>query len=144
MEIRKVNRYSERVFEAVSRLLPQLSPDSKMLTKQHFKNILASPCNHLFIAELSEKQIAGMFTIGIYITPTGIKVWIEDVVVDQALRGRGIGKELMQFAIEYSKSLGANDVRLTSRPERIAANELYSSLGFRRYETNFYKYLLNN
>jgi ribosomal protein S18 acetylase RimI-like enzyme len=93
---------------------------------------------------VDNKQIAGMLTIGTYKTPTGIKVWIEDVVVDELQRGKGVGKELMLFAISYSKSLGAKDVRLTSRPSRIEANELYSKLGFRKYETNFYKYVLKN
>jgi len=85
-----------------------------------------------------------MLSIGTYKTPTGIKVWIEDVVVDESYRGKGIGKELMNFAVNYSKSLGAKDVRLTSRPSRIAANKLYSKLGFKKYETNFYKYMLDN
>jgi ribosomal protein S18 acetylase RimI-like enzyme len=144
MEIQKINRFSERAFEAVSGLLPQLSPDASLLTREYFKSILGSEGAHLFIAELDNKQIAGMLTIGTYKTPTGIKVWIEDVVVDESYRGKGIGKELMIFAVNYSKSLGANDVRLTSRPSRIAANELYSKLGFKKYETNFYKYPLDN
>ena len=142
MEIKKITRFSERVFEAVLRLLPQLSPDAELNTRQYFKSILASESSHLFIAEVDNKQIAGMLTIGTYKTPTGIKVWIEDVVVDELQRGKGVGKELMLFAISYSKSLGAKDVRLTSRPSRIEANELYSKLGFRKYETNFYKYVL--
>jgi ribosomal protein S18 acetylase RimI-like enzyme len=84
-----------------------------------------------------------MLTIGTYKTPTGIKVWIEDVVVDGSHRGKGIGKELMLFAIDYSRSLGAKDIKLTSRPARIEANELYKKLGFKKYETNFYRYQLD-
>jgi ribosomal protein S18 acetylase RimI-like enzyme len=144
MEIKRIRRFSRRTFEAVAGLLPQLSPDAALLTREYFKDILKSDGTHLFLAELDDKQIAGMLTIGAYSTPTGIKVWIEDVVVNEPYRGKGIGKELMLFAISYSKSLRAKDVRLTSRPARIAANELYSKLGFRRYETNFYKYLLDN
>ena len=141
MEIKKITRFNERTFEAVSRLLPQLSSEAVLLSRQYFKSILASESIHFFIAELDKKQIAGMLTIATYKTPSGIKVWIEDVVVDQSLRGKGIGKELMLFAIDYSRSLGAKDIRLTSRPSRIAANELYLKLGFKKYETNFYRYL---
>ena len=141
MEIKKISRFSERAFEAVSRLLPQLSPDASILTRQYFKSILASESIHFFIAEIDNRQIAGMLTIAAYKTPSGIKVWIEDVVVDESQRGRGIGKELMVFAIDYSKTMGAKDIRLTSRPSRIAANELYLKLGFKKYETNFYRYL---
>jgi len=141
MEIKKVSRFSERAFEAVSKLLPQLSSDAELLTRQYLKSILASESIHFFVAEVDNKQIGGMLTIATYKTPSGIKVWIEDVVVDESQRGKGIGKELMLFAIGYSKSLGAKDIRLTSRPSRIAANELYLKLGFKKHETNFYKYL---
>ena len=141
MEIKEITRFNERTFEAVSRLLPQLSSDAEILTRKYFKSILASESIHFFIAELDKGQIVGMLTIAVYKTPSGIKVWIEDVVVDESQRGKGIGKEFMLFAIGYSKSLGAKDIRLTSRPSRIAANELYLKLGFKKYETNFYKYL---
>lgn len=141
MEIKEITRFNERTFEAVSRLLPQLSSDAEILTRKYFKSILASESIHFFIAELDKGQIVGMLTIAVYKTPSGIKVWIEDVAVDEAHRGKGIGKELMLAAIDYSKSLGSKDIRLTSRPSRIAANELYLKLGFKKYETNFYRYL---
>lgn len=140
MEIKKISRFSERAFAAVSRLLPQVSSDSELLTRQYLKDILASECIHFVVAEGDNKQIAGMLTIAAYKTPSGIKVWIEDVVVEESERGKGIGRELMLFAIDYSNSLGSKDIRLTSRPSRIAANELYLKLGFRKYETNVYKY----
>jgi len=83
-----------------------------------------------------------MLSIGTYNIPTGRKAWIEDVVVDESQRGRGFGDELVKFAIEYSKSLDARSVALTSRPSRVEANELYKKLGFVQHETNVYKYLL--
>jgi ribosomal protein S18 acetylase RimI-like enzyme len=141
MEIKEITRFNEKTFEAVSRLLPQLSSDAEILTRKYFKSILASESIHFFIAELDNGQIVGMLTIAVYKTPSGIKVWIEDVAVDEPHRGKGIGKELMLAAIDYSKSLGSKDIRLTSRPSRIAANELYLKLGFKKYETNFYRYL---
>ncbi|MBK8884125.1 MAG: GNAT family N-acetyltransferase [Bacteroidales bacterium] len=144
MEIRKITRFSERTFEAASRLLPQLSPEAEVLTREYFKNILGCKSVHFFVARLDDRQIVGMLSLGSYKTPTGIKVWIEDVVVDKSQRGKGIGKELMLFAIDYSKSLGAKDVKLTSRPARVEANELYRKLGFKQYETNFYRYFLND
>jgi len=142
MKIKKINRYSERVFEAVLRLLPQLSPDAVLPTRQYIKDILSSENIHFFIAELDNKQIVGMLSIGTYNIPTGRKAWIEDVVVDESQRGRGFGDELVKFAIEYSKSLDARSVALTSRPSRVEANKLYKKLGFVRHETNVYKYLL--
>ncbi|MGD0753878.1 MAG: GNAT family N-acetyltransferase [Bacteroidales bacterium] len=142
MKIKKINRFSRRVFEAVLRLLPQVASNEELPAKQYFKSILTSENVHFFIAELDNKQIVGMLTIGTYLTPSGAKVWIEDVVVDETQRGKGIGKEMMLFAINYSGSLGAKTIGLTSRPSRTAANKLYQKLGFTRYETNVYKYLL--
>jgi ribosomal protein S18 acetylase RimI-like enzyme len=144
MDIINVKRFSERSFEAVSRLLPQLSENADILTRQHFKDILASEGVHLFFAKPDKKHIVGMLTIATYKTPTGIKAWIEDVIVDESYRGKGIGRDLMLFAVDYSRSLGAKYIYLTSKPSRLAANELYSRLGFRRYETNLYRYLLEN
>lgn len=142
MKIKRIKRFSERVFEAVIRLLPQLTSDAVLPTKLYLKSILNAGNTHFFIAELDNKQIAGMLIIGTYKTPSGIKVWIEDVVVDESHRGKGIGKKLMIDAINFSKSLGASYISLTSRPSRIAANRLYQEMGFVQYETNVYKYLL--
>ena len=142
MKIKKINRFSERVFEAVLKLLPQLTPDTDLPARQYVEDILTSENIHFFIAELDNKQIIGMLTIGTYDILTGKKVWIEDVVVDESQRGKGFGKEMVKFAIEYSETLGAASVALTSRPSRVEANELYKKLGFVLHETNVYKYLL--
>jgi ribosomal protein S18 acetylase RimI-like enzyme len=140
MKIKEVTRFSTRVFNAVLRLLPQLDPDAIAPQEVHFKEILKSKKTHLFIAELNKKQIAGLLTIGTYDIPTGTKVWIEDVVVDESQRGKGIGRELTLFAIDFAKSKGYKAIELTSRPSRIAANQLYRKLGFVIRETNVYRY----
>jgi ribosomal protein S18 acetylase RimI-like enzyme len=140
MRIKKITRFSKRAYNAVSNLLPQLDPDATVLTEMHFKEILKSKKTHLFVAELNKKQIAGMLTIGTYDVPTGTKVWIEDVVVDESQRGKGIGRELTLFAIDFAKSKGYKALELTSRSSRIAANQLYRNLGFVLRETNVYRY----
>lgn len=142
MRIKEINRFNKRVFENVLKLLLQLSPGTVLPSEEYFKSILTSENSHFFIAELDNKQIAGMLTIGVYSTPSGIKVWIEDVVVDESQRGKGFGRELMLFAIDYSKATGAGSISLTSRPSRIAANELYKKMGFMQYATNVFKYQL--
>ena len=139
MKIRRVTRFNKKVFEAVLKLLPQLSPDTELPTESALKSLLASPNIYLFICELEDNQIAGMMTIGSVDLLSGKKFWIEDVVTDESQRGKGFGKELMLYAIDFSKSSGAASVMLTSRPSRVAANRLYTSLGFVKYETNVYK-----
>ena len=142
MKIREVKRFNLRVFNAVLKLIPQLASGVELPARKHFKGILQSQNTHLFIAELENEQVVGMLTIGSYDVPSGTKVWIEDVVVDESQRGRGIGKELMLFAISFAKSLGAGSVELTSRPSRTAANQLYKKLGFVIRDTNLYRYQL--
>jgi len=142
MKIGRIKRFNEKVFEAVLRLLPQLDPDAVLPDKEYFESILASENIHFFTGELDDNRIVAMFTIGTYNTPSGTKVWIEDVVVDESQRGKGFGEEMMLFAIDYSKSLGAGSISLTSRPSRTAANKLYQKIGFKQYETNVHKYLL--
>ena len=142
MTIREVKRYSKEVHKAVARLLPQLDPDVEAITKKRLKAIIKSGNSHFFIAESKEGEIAGMLTAVVYLIPTGIKFWVEDVVVDQSFRGKGIGKKLMLHAMKFAKIIGAGFVDLTSSPSRIAANKLYNDLGFELRETNVYRYNL--
>ena len=142
MNIKKINRFSTRVFNALRRLLPQLAPDSELPDEKTFKKILKSGSTHFFIAELDNKEIAGILTLVTYDIPSGHKVWIEDVVVDESQRGKGYGREMMLYAISYAGSTGAKSIELTSRPSRIAANQLYRQLGFVIRETNVYRFPL--
>jgi GNAT superfamily N-acetyltransferase len=142
MKIRKINEYSAKLYKAVLRLLPLLDKDASLPDKEYFKAFLADTNTHFFIVELENGDIAGMFTLATCKIPTGEKFWIEDLVVDDTQRGKGLGKEMVQFAIEYARSLGAINIRLTSRPERIEANKLYPKMGFVKYETNIYKYTM--
>jgi len=74
--------------------------------------------------------------------PTGIRAWIEDVVVDSEARGHGVGEALNKEALRYAKDNGAITVDLTSRPSREAANRLYQRLGFQLRDTNVYRFTL--
>ena len=100
--------------------------------------IVNSANSHLFIAEV-DGAVSGMLTLCDYLAPTGRKMWIEDVVVDEVARGRSIGRLLVNTAIECAKNIGPGTLMLTSRPSREAANALYRSCGFVFKETNNYK-----
>ena len=142
MKIKRINRFSVKVFDAVLRLLPQIASNANLPTQQFFKEFLKSKNSYFFVAELDNEQIIGMLTIGIYNIPSGTKVWIEDVVIDETQRAKGYGKELILFAISFAKTTDAKAIGLTSRPQRVAANQLYQKSGFVKSETNIYKYLL--
>jgi ribosomal protein S18 acetylase RimI-like enzyme len=139
MKIKEITIFSDDVFNAVLRLLPQLDPGSDLPTKEHFKNILKSQHIHFFVLE-QDNVIIGMLSLVTYDIPTGKKVWIEDVVVDKSHRGKGLGKKMILFAIDFSKTEGAKSIELTSRPSRVEANHLYQKLGFVLRETNMYMF----
>lgn len=142
MKIYKLVSVTDHVLKAFRTLIPQLSSTCDLPTKKDLEDIVNSSSTLLFIAE-ENNEILGTLSLVFYKIPTGNKVWIEDVVVDKATRGKGIGKELIEFAIEYAKNKNVKNINLTSSPERVAANKLYQKLGFMKRETNVYRLTIN-
>lgn len=122
-----------------ARLIPQLSSSSPAPDAAALQAIIDSPDTDLLIARDGDGVVVGSLTLAFYRIPTGLKAWIEDVVVDQSARGRGVGAALNRAAIERAGERGAKNVSLTSRPSREAANRLYQRLGFELYPTNLYR-----
>ena len=127
----------DKYVEAVNSLLGQLSSTPRCFSMASLEAIVNSENSHLLLAEVDGK-VAGMLTLSHYLAPTGLKMWIEDVVVDEAMRGRSLGRRLVERAVEYARTLGPGTLMLTSRPSREAANALYRSCGFSFKETNNY------
>lgn len=138
MHIFSPTTYDSFHYQAVVRLLGQLTTRSISFSEADYRALIASSNNPLFLLE-DDGGVIGMLTVGVYLSPTGSKAWIEDVVVDDLFRGRGLGRKLVAHAIDYCKSQNINTLMLTSNPKRVAANALYQSLGFERKETNVYK-----
>ncbi|MBW3615957.1 MAG: GNAT family N-acetyltransferase [Actinobacteria bacterium] len=124
---------------AFGRLVPQLSRSAPPPDADQLAEMLAHPGTTVFVARDDEGIIGGTLTLVVFRIPTGIRAWIEDVVVDEALRGRGAGEALTRAALDKAAELGARTVDLTSRPSREAANRLYQRLGFERRDTNVYR-----
>ena len=125
--------------EAFARLTPQLSSSNPPPQEGELAEMVGSPATTLFVARAEDGTIAGTLTLCTFRIPTGIRAWIEDVVVDDAARGQGVGKTLTQAAVDEARRLGARTVDLTSRPSRAAANRLYQKLGFQQRDTNVYR-----
>ena len=96
------------------------------------------------VTSKDRKKIVGMLTLAVFRIPSGVRAWIEDVVVDTEMRGNGIGAALVRRAIEIAQESKAKTVDLTSRPSREAANRLYQRLGFEQRSTNVYRYTVEN
>lgn len=139
VSIIRVEKITEVIVEAVNRLLSQLVTSKSInLSENELNEIVLSESSDIFLMYFND-NIIGMFTLASYITPSGRKYWLEDVVIDKDFRGKSLGRKLVNEAIIMLSDKGKSTLLLTSKPSRIAANRLYLSLGFNLKETNVYK-----
>jgi ribosomal protein S18 acetylase RimI-like enzyme len=146
---------------AVAALVPQLSSSAPAPTLEQLRRIIEDPATTLLLAtsvpstsvpsgageeapngggdDAVAGRVVGMLTLAIFLVPTGLRAWIEDVVVDERVRGAGVASALIRAAVDHAERQGARTVDLTSRPQREAANRLYVRLGFERRDTNVYR-----
>ena len=139
MEISEVNAYSDELLRDLNQLIPQLSSSAALLREADLKNIIDNPAVNLLIARENDICL-GSLSLVVFPIPTGIRAWVEDVVVSEKARGKGVGMALSNYAVTLAKKLGAKTVDLTSRPSRVPANKLYQKVGFVLRETNVYRF----
>ncbi|NND75065.1 MAG: GNAT family N-acetyltransferase [Ilumatobacter sp.] len=139
VEIAVVDAVDDALVAAFARLIPQLSSSSPAPDAAQLDDLVANDDTALFVARL-DGVVVGTLTLAFYRIPTGVKSWIEDVVVHEDARGHGIGRMLNESALAEAQRRGAKDVSLTSRPSREDANRLYQRIGFQRRDTNVYRY----
>ena len=138
--VEEATEASADVVAALQRLLPQLSASASPPTEQDVRAMVESPATALLVARLGPGgAVVGSLTLATFRIPTGLRAWIEDVVVDSSVRGRGVGAALTDAAVQRARALGCRNVDLTSRPSREAANRLYQRLGFVARQTNVYR-----
>jgi ribosomal protein S18 acetylase RimI-like enzyme len=140
MKVEIATSVTPALVEAVERLVPQLSRSNPPPTADELGEIVTSPATDLFVATDDDGTIVGMSTLATFRIPTGVRAWIEDVVVDGATRSGGTGTALTRAMLERARELGCVTVDLTSRPSREAANRLYQRVGFERRETNVWRF----
>ena len=139
--IREVTDVDDDLIGAMARLIPQLSRSNPAPDAAALREIVSSGASVLLVAE-DDGVIVGSLTLVLFRIPTGFRAWIEDVVVDESVRGRGVGEALNLAALDRARAAGASTVDLTSRPSREAANRLYQRLGFEERSTNVYRLTL--
>lgn len=140
--VEKATQVTDEVVAAFEMLIPQLSSSNPPPTREQLAEIVHAPESVLFLARVDGK-IVGSLTLATFRIPTGVRAWIEDVVVDASARGHGVGEAMNKAAIEEARIRGAITVELTSRPSREAANRLYQRLGFVARDTNVYRYTIS-
>lgn len=139
-ELRTPDDVTVEVVDAINHLLPQLSSSAPPLTTEDLTSLVTSEAAHLLVARADNGSIVGSMTLVVFRIPTGWRAWIEDVVVDETARGKGVGAALNEAALDHARAVGARTVDLTSRPSREAANRLYRRLGFVERATNVYRF----
>ncbi len=134
IEIRQITNVTDQQFEQLQVLMGVLSQTAK-LTREVLMETMQQSC---FFAAFANQEIVGCATLCLFVSPTGRKASVEDVVVSPTVQGQGVGRLLMQTLLEEARKHSPITVQLTSRPSRIAANKLYPSMGFLAKDTNFY------
>jgi ribosomal protein S18 acetylase RimI-like enzyme len=142
LSVAQVTEVTDEVVTAIAGLLPQLSTSAPPPTPEAIREIVLSPATVLLVARAEEHAIVGTLTLAVFRIPSGVRAWIEDVIVDEAARGRGAAEAMTKVALDVAAAAGARTVELTSRPSRAAANRLYLRLGFETRETNVYRITL--
>jgi len=132
----------DELMAALRRLLPQLSSSAQVPEAYEIETMISSPAIQLLVARDGGGPIIGTLTLAIFRIPTGVRAWIEDVIVDGEARGLGVGAVLCEEAIRRAGLAGARTIDLTSNPTREAANRLYQRLGFEQRTTNVYRFSL--
>ena len=141
VQIEIADQVTEELVTGLNHLLPQLSTSASPLTTREVEILVASPATVVFVAR-DEGHIVGSLTLVVFPIPTGLRAWIEDVVVDASARGKGVGEALTAAAIDESRRRHVRSIDLTTRPTREAANRLYARLGFVQRDTNVYRFTL--
>ena len=141
MKITPVTEYTDEIYDAFQRLIPQLSSIMPP-TRDEVRDLVLADATTLLVArsDSGNKSIVGALTLICFRVPTGLRAIIEDIVVDESARGRGIGEMLTREALRLAEAYGAKGVMLTSNPRREAANRLYQKIGFKAWQTNLYFY----
>jgi ribosomal protein S18 acetylase RimI-like enzyme len=139
LAVEVARRADDTLAAALARLIPQLSSSSTVPDHDQLRRIVEFPGNRLLIARDGD-AIVGMLTLVMFPIPTGMRARIEDVVVDEAARNRGVGEALTREALRLATSAGARSVDLTSRPGREDAIRLYRRLGFHERPSRVYRY----
>lgn len=143
ISIEQIKTYSLQLLGALNKLLKQLDNTATPLTQIDIKHMIASSANRLFIARcLDNKEIIGMLTMIIFRIPFAKKGLLEDIVVDKTYRKKGVGTKLIAAAVNQAREEGVTHLDLTSRSTRVAANNLYQRLGFKKRDTNIYRIIL--
>ncbi len=139
IEILRGEHLTDSHQQQVTELYKQLSTTIVQLS---LKKILEDKDNIVFVLCKEENQIVGIAMMAMYKVISGHKGMVEDVVVDQGQRGKGIGRKLMEKLLEEGKNKNLDEILLFTGHHRTPAIALYKSLGFQLKNSGLYRLVL--
>jgi acetyltransferase, GNAT family len=156
-----VTEYNKTVADRIRQLLIQLSRSGKdkgEIPQEWFEQLISSPWHDLLLAVESAEdsnvkqdppvlpeQILGMASVSvIFGAGIGKNAYLEDFVVDQSARGKGIGNLLFNAYEDWAREKGCKNLEFTCGQGREAAQQFYRDHGAATYDTNFFRKKLDN
>jgi ribosomal protein S18 acetylase RimI-like enzyme len=136
VKIEHVTEANDELVATIRALLPQLTEARTPPTLEQLQDVVTNQT--LLVARDDDGGVLGTLTFVLYRVSSGVKGRIEDVIVDESARGRGVGEALVREGMRLANEAGVLMLELTSMPYRQAANRLYRRLGFVRKPTNVY------
>lgn len=132
MQIERATRADDELVAALARLIPQLSPNAPLPTRDDLALMISSPSTHLLLVRDPDivPDIVGTLTLTLFRTLVGLQGRINTVIVEAAARGRGIGEALTREAVQISRDAGVRRITLSSRLDREPAHRMYLRCGF--------------
>ena len=128
--------YTPSDFTDLASLMQELS-GSIVFTRESLERMLADPNSYLYVIREGGRIVA-CASLCIFHQPFSTDATIESVVVSSKMRGKGLGRQLVEHLMAEAARMKVDCLHLTSNPSRVAANALYRKLGFERKETNCY------
>ena len=141
MKIEPLAEVTPAVVEAFARLMPQHSANSRLPTAEQLEAVMNASGHTLLVAYDEQDALVGTLTLIIFLTPGDTFGFVEDVVVDKEARGQGIGEALVRECLRLAAEQGAQQIDLHSGNHRQAAIRLYQRVGFKKFETNVWRFL---
>ncbi len=136
IEILKKSDINDTIRFQITELYKQLNADIRQCP---LHQILQEDNHVIFAVCFMDNQIVGIALMATYKVISGHRGMIEDVVVDAAQRGKGIGRQLMEKLLEEAEHQNIDNVLLFSGHHRKAAINLYKSLGFTLRDSGLYQ-----
>lgn len=140
IEILKAKKLTDTIQNQIADLYKQLNADN---IQRPLEEILKSDNNVLVIICTIDGNIVGTALLSTYKVISGFRGMVDDVVVDSAQRGKGIGRKLMEKLLEEGKRLDLDEILLFTGHHRAPAIALYKSLGFNMRDSGLYNLRLN-